>query len=192
MRSIAVLALAGFCSFAAPAFAAPVKYMLDHEHVWITFRVGHLGFAQAVGTFSGTTGEIIFDIEKPAASSVKARIDLNSVHTALPARDKWLLSDKALNAARAPFANFESASINVTGKNTGTITGNLTLNGVTKPVTLNVTFNKIGQNPLIKKEVIGFPATGSLKRSDFDFKTFLGPLGDEVNFSIELEAIRAD
>lgn len=192
MKRLAVLAFAGFCSIATPALAAPVRYVLDHEHVWISFRVAHLGFAQAMGTFTGTAGEVIFDIEKPAASSVRARIDINSVHTSLPARDKWLLSEKALNAARSPFANFESTKIEVTGKNTGTITGNLTLNGVTKPVTLNATFNKIGPNPLIKKEVIGFSATGVLKRSDFEFKAFLGPLGDEVNFAIELEAIRAD
>lgn len=189
---LATLGLAAFCALSTPAFAAPVKYVLDREHVWITFRVAHLGFAQAVGTFSNTTGEVVFDIDQPAASSVRARIDLNTVHTALPERDKWLLSEKALNAAKSPFAIFESTKVEVTGKNTGTITGNLTLNGVTRPVTFQTTFNRIGVNPLIKKEVIGFSATGSFKRSDFDFKAFLGPLGDEVNFAIELEAIRAD
>lgn len=189
---LAALGLAGFLALSTSAIAAPVKYVIDHEHVWVSFRVAHLGFAQAIGMFSNTTGEVMFDAEKPEASSVRARIDINTVHTALTARDKWLLSEKALNAGQHPYAVFESTKIDVTGKNTGTITGNLTLNGVTRPVTLQTTFNRIGQNPLIKKEVIGFSATGVLKRSEFDFKAFLGPLGDEVSFTIELEAIRAD
>lgn len=186
------LIFAAIAGLAAPALAAPVKYTLDKEHVWITFRVGHLGFARAVGSFTGTTGEIMFDAAKPEASTVRARVDLGSVHTSLPARDKWLMSDKVFNVAKAPAAQFDSSKIEVTGKNTGKITGNLTLAGVSQPVTLDVTFNKIGQNPLIKKEVIGFSASGKLKRSDFGLKAFLGPLGDEVEFTIELEAIRAE
>ena len=40
--------------------------------------------------------------------------------------------------------------------------------GVTKPVTLDVTFNKAGAHPFNpKKQLIGFSATGTLKRSEF-------------------------
>ena len=71
---------------------------------------------------------------------------------------------------------------------TGTINGNLTLHGTTKPVTLDVVLNKIGQNPLDKKNSAGLSARGTLKRSDFGMKAFLGPIGDEIDLIIEIEA----
>jgi polyisoprenoid-binding protein YceI len=46
-----------------------------------------------------------------------------------------------------------------------------------KPVTLNVVVNKV------RKE-----SRGTLKRSDFGMNTFLGPIGDDVDLIIEIEA----
>jgi polyisoprenoid-binding protein YceI len=69
----------------------------------------------------------------------------------------------------------------------GTITGKLTLHGVTKPVALNVVVNKAGQNPLDKIDSAGFSARGTLKRSDFGMKTYLGAIGDDVDLIIEID-----
>ena len=73
-------------------------------------------------------------------------------------------------------------------EHTGTITGNLTLRGMTKPVRLDVVLNKVGQNPLDKKNSAGLSARGTLKRSDFGMKAFLGPIGDDIDIIIEIEA----
>jgi polyisoprenoid-binding protein YceI len=62
------------------------------------------------------------------------------------------------------------------------------LHGVTKPVTLDVVFNKVGPNPIDKKNSAGFSARGKLKRSEFGMKAYLGPIGDEVDLIIEVEA----
>jgi len=70
----------------------------------------------------------------------------------------------------------------------GTVTGQLTLHGAAKPVTLDVIVNKVGQNPLDKINSVGFSARGTLKRSDFGMKTFLGAIGDEIDLIIEIEA----
>jgi polyisoprenoid-binding protein YceI len=51
-----------------------------------------------------------------------------------------------------------------------------------------VVVNKVGQNPLDKINSAGFSARGTLKRSDFGMKTFLGPIGDDVDLIIEIEA----
>ena len=58
----------------------------------------------------------------------------------------------------------------------------------TKPVTLDVVLNKIGQNPLDKKNSARLSARGTLKRSDFGMKAFLGPIGDEIDLIVEIEA----
>jgi polyisoprenoid-binding protein YceI len=44
------------------------------------------------------------------------------------------------------------------------------------------------QNPLDKINSAGFSARGTLKRSDFGMKTFLGAIGDEIDLIIEIEA----
>ena len=60
---------------------------------------------------------------------------------------------------------------------------------MTKPVTLDVTFNKAGAHPFNpKKQLIGFSATGTLKRSEFGMKYALPAVGDEVEIRIEVEA----
>lgn len=63
--------------FATAAFAtilaAPVvaeTYVLDPSHSQIVFNYDHLGFSTSYGMFSGFDGEIVFDQEDPAASSV--------------------------------------------------------------------------------------------------------------------------
>ena len=61
----AVLALA-----AAPALAEPQAYVLDASHSQIMFQYNHLGYSTGMGMFSGFEGEIMFDQEDPAASSV--------------------------------------------------------------------------------------------------------------------------
>jgi polyisoprenoid-binding protein YceI len=54
-------------------------------------------------------------------------------------------------------------------------------------VTLDVVLNKVGQDPLDKKNSAGLSAR-TLKRSDFCMKAFLGPIGDEIDIIIEIEA----
>ncbi|HKK84193.1 MAG TPA: YceI family protein, partial [Roseovarius sp.] len=55
---------------ATGAFAAPEAYTLDPSHSQVVFSYNHLGFSTTYGMFSGFEGEIMFDAENPAASSV--------------------------------------------------------------------------------------------------------------------------
>ena len=92
------------------------------------------------------------------------------------------------NVTEFPEMTFVGTSYAKKDDQHGTITGNLTLHGVTKPVTLDVVLNKVGQNPLDKKNSAGFSARGKLKRAEFGMKAYLGPIGDEVDLIIEIEA----
>ncbi|MCC2096976.1 MAG: polyisoprenoid-binding protein [Hyphomicrobiales bacterium] len=192
MKYFPAVALISATLATGSAFAAPVKYNIDNLHAWVNFKVLHLGFAQATGTMGKVNGTIMFDKDSPAASTVNAQIDIKGIHTGFDKRDAWIASDKVLNAGKNPAITFTSKQITVTGKNKGSITGDLTINGVSKPITMQVTFNRIGTNPLTKKETIGFSASAQFKRSDYGVKAFVGPLGDLVSVEIELEAVRAN
>ena len=67
MKSLVLAAL--LATSASTAFAAE-KYVLDASHSQVVFSYSHLGFSTTHGMFSGFEGEIMFDQENPASSSV--------------------------------------------------------------------------------------------------------------------------
>jgi polyisoprenoid-binding protein YceI len=78
-------------------------------------------------------------------------------------RDKDLKGADWFNTTEFPEMTYVGSDFLKKDERTGTVTGKLTLHGVTK-------------------------ARGTLKRSDFGMKTFLGPIGDDVDLIIEIEA----
>ena len=115
-------------------------------------------------------------------------IKTDSLQTQFAPRDKDLKGADWFNVTEFPEMTFVGTEFAKKGEHTGTITGKLNLHGTIKPVTLDVVLNKIGQNPLYKKNSAGLSARGTLKRSDFGMKAFLGPIGDEIDLIIEIEA----
>jgi len=55
-------------------------------------------------------------------------------------------------------------------------------------VTLHATLNKQGEHPMMKKQAIGFDATGTVKRSDFGLKQYIPAVSDEIALTISTEA----
>jgi polyisoprenoid-binding protein YceI len=178
-----LLFLAGL---AAPARAA--EYTIDPTHTHILFMIDHLGFAKMIGLFTDFSGNISFDPNNVTASQLHVTINTSSLDTQNAQRNKDLKGADWFNVTEFPTMTFVGRSYAKKDDHSGTITGDLTLLGVTRPVTLNVVLNKIGKNPLDKKEEVGFSARGMLKRSDFGMKTFLPAIGDEVQLILEVEA----
>ena len=56
---------------AMPAMAAPEQFNLDPSHSQVVFSYNHLGYSTTYGMFAGFEGEIMFDEEDPASSSVR-------------------------------------------------------------------------------------------------------------------------
>ena len=108
----------------------------------------------------------------------------DSVTTTNTTLDGELKSPEWFDAAKYPTIEFKSEKIVRTGKDTALVTGEFTFHGVTKPLTLKAKFNAGGINPLSKQYTIGFNLSGSLKRSDFNQKTYLPLIGDNVAISI--------
>lgn len=187
-----LLTTAALSLLAAPAFAAPVAYTLDPSHSQIVFDYNHLGFSTGTGMFSGFEGEISFDQEDPANSSVNVAFPVRSMLTGWEARFEHFMSADFFDAADDEMVTFQSTAIEVTGENTANITGDLTLNGVTKSVVLDATLNQAGEHPMEGKPWAGFDATTTLLRSDYNVGQFAPFVSDEVNVQISVEAMQAE
>ena len=182
--TLAALLLTG-----ASALAQPSTWTIDKNHSQVNFAVSHMGVSTVRGSISGVTGTVVWDDKDPTKSSVEATIDATTVSTNNDARDKHLKSPDFFNVEKYPTMTFKSTSVCWSAVKLS-VTGDLTLAGVTKSVTLAVD----GPTAPIKgqggKLVTGFSATGTLKRSDFNFGSKFGAamLGDDVKFTIDVEA----
>jgi len=173
-------------SAASAAHAVPETFTLDPMHSAVSWSINHFGFSNPSGKFTGATGTLTLDEDKPENSKVDVKIAISSLVTGLPKLDEHLSSKDFFDVAQFPTAAFVSDKVTVTGKDTATVSGVLTLHGVAKPVTLDVKLNKIGEN-MMKKKTAGFSLTTTLKRSDFGMNAYLPALGDEVKIGIESE-----
>ena len=191
MFRTAALATA-LCLSAGTVFAAAEEYTLDTSHSQVVFSYNHLGFSTTTGLFSDITGTIAFDNADPAASSVKVSFPVTTLFTGFADRDKHFLSADLFNGEANPTVTFESTSIKVTGEKSAEITGNLTLNGVTKEVVLDTVMTQQANHPMANKPWVGFDATTTLKRSDFNVGMFAPAVSDEVAVSISIEAMKAE
>jgi polyisoprenoid-binding protein YceI len=176
----------------AGAAAAADKYVLDSSHSQIVFSYNHLGYSTTYGMFSGFAGEIMFDMENPAASSVTVSMPVNSMLTGWEKRFGHFMSPDFFGATDDEMVTFTSTSIEVTGENTALITGDLSLNGVTKSVVLDAKLNQAGDHPMAGKPWAGFDATTTLIRSDYGLGKFAPYVGDEVAVTISVEAMKAE
>ena len=178
------------------AQAATTTYNIDPSHSGAHFKVRHLMISWVRGEFTKVSGTVTFNEANPAASSVTAEIDVNSINTREPDRDKDLLSPNFLDAAKYPAIKFQSTKIEQKGKDEYHVTGDLTIHGVTRPVVLEVD----SVTPEIK-DPWGFfrrGAAATTKISRKEFGLTYSPLletggvvvGDEVDISIDVELVR--
>lgn len=195
MKTSSLITALSFATFvAAPAVAEPERYALDASHSQIIFSYNHLGFSTTYGMFSGFNGEIMFDAENPENSSVSVSMPVNSMFTGWERRDGHFMSEDFFNASDddSVMVTFTSTSIEVTGDDTANISGDLTLNGVTLPVVLETKLNKSAPHPRSNKPWIGFDATTTLLRTDYNVGAGAPFVSDEVNVWISVEAEQAE
>lgn len=185
--SVLVLALA----FASAVQAAPVTWTIDPNHSQIGFSIRHF-FSKVPGSFNKFAGTIVYDPLNPAASTVKAEIDVSSIATGNEKRDGHLRTEDFFFVEKYPTLTFESTKVTQAADGKVSAEGNLTMRGVTKPVTLNVAF--LGAGPTFQGEQrSGFEATAKVNRKDFNIiwnKTLDQGgtmLGDDVEIKISVE-----
>ena len=188
------------------ADVAAATYSIEPTHAFLTVTVGHnAGISDYRISFTNFNGNLVFDPNTPETSELSVSIDATTVETNYPGNYKathensqWASwnedvsrNTKWLNSDTHPVISFNSTEIAVTGDLTGTVTGDLTLLGTTKPVTLDVTYNGVANPPWFNgRDVIGFDATTTLKRSEFGMGAYIPNIGDEVEVTFSGEFLQ--
>lgn len=173
-----------------PGLVAGV-WTIDQAHSEVSFQVRHLMVSKVRGTFRTFSGEITVG-ENVLDSSVTATIDLNSIDTNQPDRDKHLRSSDFFSVDDNKEMTFGSTSVRPDGDDF-IVTGDLSIKGVTREVELLLEFNGAGPDGYGGTKA-GFSASTEITRQDFgiDFQIPLDgggvTIGNKVKISLEIEA----
>ena len=163
-------------------------YKVDPVHSSVVFSIKHNGVTDFYGAFKDISGTVTFDAADPSKSSVELTVPVESVDTRSEKRDQHLKSPDFFNAKQFPTITFKSSKIEGSG-DTYKISGDLTVHGVTKPITVDFKRSPDGKGGQ-GKTMGGGEARFTIKRSDYDMKFMIGPLGDDVNIILSLEGAK--
>lgn len=163
-------------------------YVLDDQHTSVVFAVNHLGYSYCYGMFGKYSGKFSFDPKSVSSSQFEFTIDASSLDTKSEKRDEHLRGPDFFNVKQFPEITFKSKSVKVEEKLLQ-ITGTLTMHGVSKDIVLPLTYMGTGPAP-DQKTHAGFAGRVVIKRSDFDIKTYLPNIGDDVTLLISFEGVK--
>lgn len=195
MKRLLLLAAVAFLQSAAPseAVAQAATWQIDATHSELSFRIRHY-LTRVRGTFSKWSGSVTADPKALNQGSVAVTIDAKSIDTNDERRDNHLRSPDFFATDSFPTLSFKSSKVEVKGESIK-VYGDLTMRGITKPVVLEGTYNGVAKDAQ-GKERIGFEATTKINRLDHKVtwnRALEGGgamLGDEVEISIQIEAVR--
>lgn len=178
-------------ALAAPAAAETLHYELDPVHTRVLFAVSHAGFSQALGTVSGSVGELDFDADDWSSARLQVAVPMARLDLGDPEWNAAALGSRLLDAADHPEARFVSTTITPRDATHAQVCGDLSLRGVTAPLCLEVTLNARKRHPMPPfRRTVGFSATATLDRSAFGIDAWPAVIGNTVELRIEAEAVR--
>jgi polyisoprenoid-binding protein YceI len=172
------------------------NYAIDSAHSAAQFKVRHLMVSNVRGDFSHLSGKLEFDLKNPESSRVEATIDVATVDTREPDRDKHLRSADFFDAGKYPQMIFKSKKFIASGPNSYQVVGDLTIRGVTREVTFKVDNVTPETKGMMGETRIGAQVSGTVNRKDFGVswnKSLDGGgvvVGDDVEITLDIEAIR--
>jgi polyisoprenoid-binding protein YceI len=184
-------------ALALPAPAATSNWNLDPNHSSAQFSVRHLGLSTVRGAFSTVKGTVSFDDKDVAKSTVDVTIDVASVDTRQPDRDKDLKSDKFFDAAGFPSITFKSTKVEQASPGKLKVTGDLTIRGTSKSVVLDVDGPTAAVKDPWGNQRAAASATTKINRQDYGVKWNAKldnggvVVGDDVNITIDIEMVLA-
>jgi polyisoprenoid-binding protein YceI len=180
MRKLSLLLLLSASSIGV--FAQSATWKNDKNHSQLKFDITHNGVSTVSGGF--TDFDATITSSKPDFSDATFTLTAKtaSINTGVEKRNDHLKSPDFFDAAANPELSFKSTGLKKSGTDKYTLTGDLTMHGVTKPVTLELAYRGTITNPMNKKPVAGFRATGTVKRADFALGSKFAPpmLSEEV------------
>ncbi len=178
-------------------------YLIDHQHSYVGFRIKYFGFSPVRGRFNSFDGTAFYDPENLGSLSVTLFIDVNSINTGDATRDEDLKKEGSwFNAAKYPYAKFQSSEIVVFEDGSFDMLGNLTIKGITKQITINFDKPTSITRDWAKNEQVDFSGTTTINRQDFEIfggdfwssvmENGLTQLSDEVELEVDIHCRRPD
>ncbi len=180
-----------FFLLAGNARAETETFDVDPVHTRVAFLVSHAGFSNAIGTFSGSTGQLQFDENDWNQSSITVSIPVASLNLGDDDWQKKMLDGTFFDVDKYAKASFVSQRIEKKSDTNGIAHGILTIRNISQPVSLDFSLNSLKRHPLNFKRTIGFSATAKISRKAFGMDAWSTLIGDEVKIMIELEAAKA-
>ncbi len=163
------------------------EYIVDKAHASVIWRVSHMGLSHYTARFDAMRGSINLTPANITTSQVEFGIDAKSVNTGLAPFDKKLWGSDYFDAEKHGTITFKSSKIEALSNNKFKLSGDLTFRGITKPMRWDATFNGGQYSKFMQTQQLGFSAKGVIKRSNWDLKTYLDLIGDDVEVTIEVE-----
>jgi polyisoprenoid-binding protein YceI len=154
--------------------AGVTDWKIDSGHSTCEFTLKHILVTTLKGVFAKVSGQIHFDPNDVAGSSVRAEIDVASVETHNPGRDDMLRGPNQFDVANFPTATFASSNVEMLDAQHFLVKGDLTFRGVAQPVTFDTTFDGTAEQSNGTPRA-AFTARATIKRTDFGL-----PLGNLI------------
>jgi polyisoprenoid-binding protein YceI len=179
-----------------PAGAATSTWQIDPQHSSAQFAVRHLGLSTVRGAFSKLSGAMVRDDQDITNSSIEVTIDVNTVDTREPDRDKDLRSERFFDVAHFPTMSFKSKKVEQVAPGKLRVTGDLTIRGTTREVTLDVDGPTAPVKDPWGNQRLAATATTKINRQDYGVKWNAKldnggvVVGDEVNITLDVEMIQ--
>jgi len=179
-----------------PARAATSTWQIDPQHSSAQFAVRHLGLSTVRGAFSKLSGTMVLDDQDITKSSVEVTIDVNTVDTREPDRDKDLRSERFFDVAHFPTMTFKSKKVEQVAPGKLRVTGELTIRGTSREVTLDVDGPSAAVKDPWGNQRLAATATTKINRQDYGVKWNAKldnggvVVGDDVNITLDVEMIQ--
>jgi polyisoprenoid-binding protein YceI len=182
--------------FSLPAGAATSTWQIDPQHSSAQFAVRHMAISMVRGAFSKISGTLVLDDQDVTKSTIEVSIDVSTVDTREPDRDKDLRSDRFFDVAHFPTMTFKSKKVEQAGPGKLKVTGDLTIRGTAKEVVLDVDGPAAPVKDPWGNLRTAATATAKVNRQDFGVKWNAKldnggvVVGDDVSITIDVELLQ--
>ena len=165
-----------------------MRWEFDPSLSQVQWEVGYLGIAFVRGFFNKFQVSANLDGDDPAAWAVEATIDVASVDSGVPDRDKHLCSADYFHVEQYPTITFASRRVERNG-DSYRVVGDFSLHGVEREVILDARIGGDATDPRGNHRR-GFSATTTLDRNEFNLGA--GSAGRDVRVDIDVQLIRRE
>lgn len=146
-------------------YAEPLRFVVDHAHTSITFKVKHMMISTVVGVFEKFDGWIEYDPDNPKNTKAEGVVYVSSINTRNEKRDNHLRSPDFFDAEKYPEMRMVVKKVYKKG-NTWWADADLTIKGTTKRISFPFTITGPIKDPWGSLR-IGIDASFEINRFDF-------------------------